>query len=269
VREAYAAAARAATESAWCCGPSSCCGEAPFGASLYGAETAELPQEALAASLGCGNPTAVAKLRQGETVLDLGSGGGIDVLLAARRVGPTGFVYGLDMTDKMLTLARRNAKTAGATNVDVLRGEIEAIPLPKASVEVVISHCAIDLSVDKPRVFREIARVLRPGGRVGVTDVVAEDRLSSADRAARGSYASCIAGALSVSEYQRGLHEAGLNEVSIAFTHQVADGLHAAIVKARKPICRRPRDSRSRRGASRAPAGQALEEAAHRAAWGT
>lgn len=236
VRQAYAAAAaRAATASTSCCGPSSCCGEAPFGASLYGAETAELPQEALAASLGCGNPTAVAELRQGETVLDLGSGGGIDVLLAARRVGPTGFVYGLDMTDEMLALARRNAKTAGASNVEFLRGEIEAIPLPEASVDVVISNCVINLSVDKPRVFREIARVLRPGGRVGVTDVVAEDRLSPAERAARGSYAGCIAGALSVSEYERGLREAGLDGVSIVFTHQVADGLHAAIVKARKP----------------------------------
>jgi len=236
VLDTYAAAARAAAAGGSCCGPSSsCAGEASFGAGLYGAETGALPPQAVAASLGCGNPIAVAELRQGETVLDLGSGGGIDVLLSARRVGPAGFVYGLDMTDEMLALARRNAEQAGADNVAFLKGEIEAIPLPEASVDVVISNCVINLSLDKPRVFREIARVLRPGGRVGVSDVVAEDRLSPADRAARGSYAGCIAGALSVSEYERGLREVGLEEVSVAFTHEVADGLHAAIVKARKP----------------------------------
>ncbi len=234
VRATYRAAARAAAGGASCCPPPSCCGETAFRAGLYGAEAAELPREAVAASLGCGNPTAVAELQEGETVLDLGSGGGIDVLLAARRVGPAGFVYGLDMTDEMLALARRNAKEAGVANVEFLEGEIEAIPLPEASVDVVISNCVINLSVDKPRVFQEIARVLRPGGRLGITDVVAEDRLSPSERAARGSYAGCIAGALSVSEYEQDLREAGLEEVSVAFTHEVADGLHAAIVKARK-----------------------------------
>lgn len=239
VRARYAATARAAAgESEACCGPSVCCdrGMRAFGAGLYPGEAVEsLPDAARLASLGCGNPTAIAELRLGEVVLDLGSGGGIDVLLSARRVGPTGFVYGLDMTDEMLDLARGNAAKAGARNVEFLKGHIEEIPLPEESVDVVISNCVVNLSVDKPKVFAEIARVLRAGGRVGISDVVAEDRLSAADRLERGSWAGCIAGALSVSEYEQGLSAAGLEHVSVTFTHEVADGLHAAIVKANKP----------------------------------
>jgi ubiquinone/menaquinone biosynthesis C-methylase UbiE len=210
--------------------------KAVFGPELYGADAqTEVPAQALLASLGCGNPTAVAELREGETVLDLGSGGGIDVLLSARRVGPTGKAYGVDMTDEMLDLARANAEKAGATNVEFLKGRIESVPLPDAAVDVVISNCVINLSVDKPAVLAEIARVLRPGGRVGVSDVVAEDTLSVADRAAAGSYVGCIAGALSVSEYTEGLHAAGLTDVSITFTHEVAPGMHGAIIRAVKP----------------------------------
>jgi arsenite methyltransferase len=236
VRQKYAEAARDVGTGSSCC-DDSCCGSEPaaFGPELYGEEGAELPDAARLASLGCGNPTAVAELSEGEVVLDLGSGGGIDVLLSARRVGPAGVAYGLDMTDEMLALARKNAAEAGAQNVHFLKGTIEEIPLPAESVDVVISNCVINLSVDKPQVFREIARVLRPGGRVGVSDVVAEDRLSPAERAERGSYAGCIAGALSVSEYRVGLETAGLEGVSIQFTHEAADGLHAAIVKAAKP----------------------------------
>jgi len=189
-------------------------------------------EEAVLASLGCGNPIAVADLREGERVLDLGSGGGIDVLLSARRVGPSGFAYGVDMTDDMLTLARQNAAKAGAGNVEFLKGEIEDLPLPDAAVDVVISNCVINLSVDKPAVLTEIARVLKPGGRVGVSDVVAEDHLSEDERASRGSYFGCIAGALSKSEYEAGLEAAGFEQVSVEFTHEVADGMHGAIVKA-------------------------------------
>ena len=184
--------------------------------------------------MGCGNPTAVAELRAGETVLDLGSGGGIDVILSAKRVGPTGIAYGLDMTDEMLALAQQNAREAGVPNVHFLKGVIEQIPLPADSVDVVISNCVINLSTDKPAVLSEIARVLKPGGRVGVSDVVAEDRLSSEERAERGSYVGCIAGALSKSEYIAGLEAAGFEDVSVEFTHEVADGMHGAIVKARK-----------------------------------
>jgi SAM-dependent methyltransferase len=173
-------------------------------------------------------------------VLDLGSGGGIDVLLSAKRVGPTGRAIGLDMTDEMLALAQRNAATAGATNVEFVRGHIEEIPLPAESVDVVISNCVINLAADKPAVFREIARVLRPGGRMGVTDIVAEDRLTAAERAARGSYAGCIAGALSFAEYRAGLEAAGLTDVSVTSTHAVADGMVSAIVKATKPAAARP-----------------------------
>ena len=186
-------------------------------------------------SLGCGNPTAVAELREGETVLDLGSGGGIDVILSAKRVGPSGRAYGLDMTDEMLALARKNAEDAGMDNVVFLKGVIEEVPLPAGSVDVVISNCVVNLSTDKPAVLREIARVLRPGGRVGISDIVAEDRLAPEERAARGSYVGCIAGALSKREYEAGLAEAGFEDVSVEFTHQVADGMHAAIVRARKP----------------------------------
>jgi len=227
-----------------CCGPSAgadaCCSTAsagdPFGAALYDAtDRAALPDAATLASLGCGNPTAVADLRPGETVLDLGSGGGIDVLLSAQRVGPTGRAIGLDMTPEMLELARRNALEAGAMNVEFIEGTIEAIPLPDASVDVVISNCVINLASDKTAVLGEIARVLRPGGRMGVSDVVARDDLTPAQRTERGSYAGCIAGALSFDEYERGLTAAGLAEVSVRPTHEVADGMFAAIVQATKP----------------------------------
>ena len=233
VRERYAlAATQAATGSGACCGP-----EDGIGAGLYSAlEQAELPDAAVLASLGCGNPTAVAELREGERVLDLGSGGGIDVLLSARRVGPSGRAFGLDMTDEMLALAQRNATDAGATNVEFLKGHIEAIPLPANSIDVVISNCVINLAADKAAVFREIARVLRPGGRIGISDIVAEDALTPDQRAERGSYVGCIAGALSFSEFERGLRSAGLENVSLTSTHLVADGMHSVIAKATKPI---------------------------------
>jgi len=214
----------------------SCCGEdSNYGSDLYSAlERDELPNAAVMASLGCGNPIAVADLREGERVLDLGSGGGIDVLLSAKRVGPTGRAFGLDMTDEMLALAQRNTVTAGATNVEWLKGHIEAIPLPAASVDVVISNCVVNLAADKPAVFREIARVLRPGGRIGITDIVADDALTAEQRAERGSLAGCIAGALSFSEFRSGLEAVGLEDVSLTVTHQVADRMYSAIVKARK-----------------------------------
>ena len=207
-----------------------------YAALLYDdADRASLPEAAVLASLGCGNPTAVAELRPGEVVLDLGSGGGIDVLLSAQRVGPTGFVHGLDMTDEMLELATRNAVEAGATNVAFHKGRIEAIPLPDASVDVVISNCVINLSTDKATVLAEIARVLRPGGRMGVSDVVADDTLTPDERATRGSFAGCIAGALSFAEYRAGLDAVGLTDVTITSTQEVGDGLHGAIVAAIKP----------------------------------
>ena len=232
VRERYAAAAtQAATGSGACCGP-----EDGIGAGLYSAlEQAELPDAAVLASLGCGNPTAVAELRQGERVLDLGSGGGIDVLLSAKRVGPTGRAFGVDMTDEMLALAQRNAAEAGATNVEFLKGTIEALPLPADSVDVVISNCVVNLAADMPAVFAEIARVLRPGGRIGITDIVAEDALTPEQRAERGSYVGCIAGALSFTEFEAGLRAVGLTDVSLTSTHTVADGMHSVIVKASKP----------------------------------
>jgi arsenite methyltransferase len=215
----------------------SCCDDAAgFGSGLYSAlELGELPTAAAMASLGCGNPIAVAELRQGERVLDLGSGGGTDVLLSARRVGPTGKAYGLDMTDEMLTLAAANAAEAGVTNVEWLKGQIESIPLPAGSIDVVISNCVINLAADKPAVFREIARVLRPGGRVGVSDVVADDSLTPAQRLERGDYAGCIAGALSFAEYRAGLEAVGLTDVSLTITHPVADKMYSVIVKAGKP----------------------------------
>jgi arsenite methyltransferase len=242
VRKRYAESARAVTEGsdASCCGSGSCCvdGESDvdkFGEALYEAEQrGELPDAAVLASLGCGNPVAVADLHEGETVLDLGSGGGIDVILSAKRVGETGIAYGLDMTDEMLALARKNAEDAGVRNAIFLKGVIEEIPLPADSIDVVISNCVINLSVDKPAVLTEIARVLKPGGRVGVSDIVAEDQLSPDERAKRGSYVGCIAGALSKSEYIAGLEEAGFEDVGVEFTHQVADGMHSAIVKAAK-----------------------------------
>jgi SAM-dependent methyltransferase len=165
-------------------------------------------------------------------VLDLGSGGGIDVILSAKRVGPTGTAFGLDMTDEMLALARRNAAEAGIGNAVFLKGVIEEIPLPSESVDVVISNCVINLSIDKPAVLTEMARVLKPGGRIGISDVVAEDRLDTAARAERGSYCGCVAGALSAGEYEESLRAAGFEDVSVRFTHRVADGMHGAIVKA-------------------------------------
>ena len=242
VRERYAEAARGLAQGQGCgcdCESIGCCGDEPtalFGRGLYDAEErSALPEDAFTASLGCGNPVAVAELHKGETVLDLGSGGGIDVLLSARRVGPKGTVYGLDMTDDMLDLARRNAQKARATNVHFLKGLIEAIPLPAESVDVVISNCVVNLSTDKHSVYAEIQRVLRPGGRVGITDIVSENRLSPKERAERGSHVGCIAGALSEDEYREGLASAGLVDVEVEFTHLVADGMHGAIVRAKKP----------------------------------
>ena len=247
VRASYGAAATAisggATNSdvltaASCCGSSDSADIGTiFGAGLYGDdEHSEIPAEAVAASLGCGNPTAVADLHPGERVLDLGSGGGIDVLLSARRVGPDGFAYGVDMTDEMLELARANAARAGATNVEFLKGRIEQLPLPDSAVDVVISNCVINLSVDKPAVLAQMFRVLTPGGRIGISDVVAEDQLTAADRAERGSYVGCIAGALSRGEYLDGLAAAGFVDADVTFTHEAAPGMHAAIIRATKPI---------------------------------
>jgi arsenite methyltransferase len=239
VRRRYAESARAVSAAATC-GSGSCCADgesnaSAFGEALYDADQrGEVPESATLASLGCGNPTAVAELREGETVLDLGSGGGIDVILSATRVGATGLAYGLDMTDEMLALARANAEQAGTRNAIFLKGVIEQIPLPSESIDVVISNCVINLSTDKPAVLAEIARVLRPGGRIGISDVVAEDRLSPAERAQRGSYVGCIAGALSRDEYEAGLGAAGFEQVSVEFTHEVADRMHGAIVKAVK-----------------------------------
>jgi arsenite methyltransferase len=261
VRSKYAAAARAVLEprpgvtaqsvesspAGSCCGSSasdSCCNAASAAAEGVGGfiqdlyregETDGLPEEAVLASLGCGNPIAVANLHEGERVLDLGSGGGIDVLLSARRVGPSGYAYGVDMTDDMLTLARANAAKAGAGNVGFLKGEIEAVPLPDAAVDVVISNCVINLSTNKPAVLAEMFRVLVPGGRIGITDVVAEDHMSPAERAAAGSYVGCIAGALSRAEYVDGLAGAGFSEASVTFTNEAAPGMHSAIIRAVKP----------------------------------
>ena len=232
VRERYARSAIEVMQSG-----SACCGaNDEIGAQLYSAlERDELPEAAVLASLGCGNPIAVAELHEGERVLDLGSGGGIDILLSGRRVGPSGRVFGLDMTDEMLALAQANIAQSGASNVELLRGTIEDIPLPAASVDVVISNCVVNLAADKPRVFAEIARVLRPGGRIGITDIVADDSLTPEQRAERGSYTGCIAGALSVSEFEHGLRDVGLDDISITPTHGVADGMSSAIVKAMKP----------------------------------
>ncbi|HYB85990.1 MAG TPA: arsenite methyltransferase [Streptosporangiaceae bacterium] len=260
VRSRYAAAARAVLEptpgvtaqSVELSGADSCCGSSSadsgcgagsaaeavggFSEDLYReGETDGLPEEAVLASLGCGNPVAVADLHEGERVLDLGSGGGIDVLLSARRVGPSGFAYGVDMTDDMLALARANAAKTGAGNVEFRKGEIEALPLPDASVDVVISNCVINLSTDKPSVLAEMFRVLVPGGRIGITDVVAEDQMSPADRTAAGSYVGCIAGALSRTEYLDGLAAVGFTGASVTFTNEAAPGMHSAIIRAVKP----------------------------------
>lgn len=225
VRRRYAESALGARED--CCDAT--------GGSYSDAELALVPEAAASVSLGCGNPTAVADLRPGDRVLDLGSGGGIDVLLAAERVGPTGFVYGLDMTEEMLELARRNAEEAGTTNVEFLEGLIEEIPLDDHTIDVVISNCVINLSVDKAAVFDEIYRVLRPGGRVGITDIVADDTLSPEERVERGTWVGCVAGALSESEYRHLLTEAGFHETALIPTHAVTEGMTSMIVKTTKP----------------------------------
>jgi len=244
VRKRYAEAATSVadgSESSGCCSPSDTVAfdtadSGDFGTWLYEAgELAEIPDGAALAALGCGNPTAVADLHTGETVLDLGSGAGIDVLLSARRVGPTGFVYGIDMTDEMLALARKHQDEAGTANVEFRKGVIEDVPLDDGSVDVVISNCVVNLSPDKPAVLAEMFRVLRPGGRIGIADVVAQDELSAAERLERGSWVGCIAGALSFEEYRSGLADAGFTDVSIESTHSVADGMHSAIIKATKP----------------------------------
>jgi arsenite methyltransferase len=240
VRRRYAGAAVSAerggcgcSDDGGCCGNVTCDGEeGAFGERLYTIDQrGEVPEAASLASLGCGNPTAVAELKEGEIVLDLGSGGGIDVILSAKRVGPKGRAYGLDMTDEMLALAQKNAEEAGIGNAIFLKGVIEDVPLPGQSVDVVISNCVINLSTDKAAVLTEMARVLKPGGRLGISDVVAEDRLSEEDRAERGSYVGCIAGALSKSEFEEGLRASGFGDVSVDFTHQVADGMHSAVIK--------------------------------------
>jgi arsenite methyltransferase len=242
VREKYAAAARASA-----CGPdsgSSCCGPAltegdeaqVFGGSLYAnADTDGATDAAVQASLGCGVPTAVADLHAGETVLDLGSGAGADVLIAARRVGPGGRAIGLDMTDEMLELARRNAAEAGATNVEFLKGYIEDLPLPDESVDVVISNCVVNLSADKRQVIREAARVLRPGGRFAVSDVIADPDMDAATRKDMQQWTGCIAGALTRVEFAIALHDAGLDDVEIIETHRVHEHAGAAMIRARKP----------------------------------
>jgi arsenite methyltransferase len=252
VRGRYAEAARSVGAGrAGCCGPSeSSCGcgtdipdacESDFGAELYsGEEQDSLPDAAKLASLGCGNPTAVAELHEGETVLDLGSGGGIDVLLSARRVGPGGKAYGLDMTDEMLELARHNQRQAGVENVEFLKGTIEEIPLPGESVDVVISNCVINLSADKPQVFREAARVLQPGGRFAVTDIVADPDMDEATRGDMAQWTGCIAGALSEGEFRSELAAAGFEQIEIRETHRVHEHAGSAIVRASKPGPRRP-----------------------------
>jgi arsenite methyltransferase len=237
VRERYAAAAVAAGS-----GSAACCGDAElitdeqreaFGSGLYGTEQSDqLPDAAKLASLGCGNPTAVAELHEGETVLDLGSGGGIDVLLSARRVGPTGKAYGVDMTDEMLELARRNQREAGVDNVEFLKGTIEDVPLPDDSIDVIISNCVINLSGDKPAVFREAARVLRPGGRFAVSDVVADPDMDEATRRDMQQWTGCIAGALTREDFKLQLGAAGFDEIEIRETHRVHEHAASAIVRA-------------------------------------
>ena len=241
VRERYAGAARAAASGqATCCGSDvgliDSSGEQVFGDALYGTDDADgAPDAALAASLGCGVPTAVADLHAGETVLDLGSGAGADVLISARRVGPTGKAIGLDMTDEMLDLARANAADAGVHNVEFLKGYIEDIPLADASVDVVISNCVINLSADKQQVLREVARVLRPGGRFAVSDVVADPDMDAATRADMAAWTGCLAGALTRVEFQDALRAAGLEQIEIRETHRVHEHASSAIVRARRP----------------------------------
>ena len=233
VRERYAQLATAAAQGGTCCTPDE---QAVFGAGRYDADDlGAIPDAAAAASIGCGNPTAVADLDEGETVLDLGSGGGIDVILSARRVGPTGKAYGLDMTDEMLDLAHRNAAQAGVTNVEFLKGHIEEIPLPDSSVDVVISNCVINLSTDKAAVITETARVLRPGGRFAVSDVVADADIDEAARTSVDQWTGCVAGALTAKQYTDLLTGAGLIEVEITEGHRVHEHAVAATVRARKP----------------------------------
>lgn len=242
VRERYAAAAQwMATQGPGSCRPAPVSvtdagGDQVFGGSLYDDEEAEgATAQAVNASLGCGVPTAVADLHPGETVLDLGSGGGADVLISARRVGPTGKAIGLDMTDEMLQLAQANAAEAGVTNVEFLKGYIEKIPLPDESVDVVISNCVINLSGDKSKVLAEAARVLRPGGRFAVSDVIADPDMDSATRADMAAFTGCIAGALTEDQFRAALREAGMAEVEITPTHRVHEHAGSAIVRARKP----------------------------------
>jgi len=279
VREKYGAAARRVIDGegvpAECCASSGCCGGAaaascdPISANLYDAgETSSLPESAVLASLGCGNPTALAELREGEIVLDLGSGGGIDVLLSARRVGATGWAYGLDMTDDMLALARRNAEQAGVKNVTFLRGQIEEIPLPASSVDVIISNCVVNLSGDKRRVIEEAFRVLKPGGRFAISDVVVQGDLPADVKRSMELWVGCVAGALSDTEFVSLLRDAGFEDPSVEFTrtytvddaraflvntgvdadriaHDVAGRIGAAFVRATKPAPAAPRSSRA------------------------
>ena len=250
VRERYAAAAKAVAENTatGCCGNGVKLtgerGEQVFGGSLYdSAEAGEAPAAAVAASLGCGLPTAVADLHEGETVLDLGSGAGADVIISAKRVGPSGNAIGLDMTDEMLELARHNAAAAGAQNVEFLKGHIEDIPLADASVDVVISNCVINLSGDKGEVLREAARVLRPGGRFAVSDVIADPDMDEATRADMVKWTGCIAGALTREEFARALSDAGLVDIDIRETHRVHAQAASAIIRAAKPTGRSARRS--------------------------
>ena len=241
VRERYAAAAtEAANAEAGCCGGSCACSPADetgvFGVTLYDKATrADIPEAAVNASLGCGVPTAVADLHEGETVLDLGSGAGADVLISARRVGPTGKVIGLDMTDEMLELARQNAREAGLGNVEFVKGYIENMPLADASVDVVISNCVINLSGDKGRVIGEAARVLRPGGRFAVTDVIADEDMDEATRVDMTAWTGCIAGALTRTEFAAALEEAGFQDIEVTETHRVHEHAGSAIIRAHKP----------------------------------
>ena len=239
VHRRYAQLAVIATEGGVaCCGDE---GQACFGPSGYGREElGQVPELAANASLGCGNPTAVAELAEGEIVLDLGSGGGIDVILSARRVAPTGKAYGLDMTDEMLDLGRRNARDAGIGNVEFLKGHIEEIPLPDDSVDVVISNCVINLSTDKARVLREVARVLRPGGRLAVTDVVADPDLDEETRQDMAQWTGCIAGAMTPDVYRFLLEGAGLKDISLRETHRVHPHAGSAIIRASKPAGKVP-----------------------------
>jgi arsenite methyltransferase len=232
VRDRYATAAREAASEQ----PASCCGPDVFGSGLYDTgDRDDLPETAVLASLGCGNPTAIADLHEGETVLDLGSGGGIDVLLSARRVGLAGKAYGLDMTDEMLELAEKNKAEAGVKNVEFLKGHIEEIPLPEDHVDVVISNCVINLSADKGKVLREAARVLRPGGRFAVSDVIADTDMDAATRSDMEQWTGCVAGALTRGQFEAALADAGLVDLEIRETHRVHEHASSAIVRARKP----------------------------------